>query len=1059
MLQRIALGQGDPLEARGILGRSLQPFSNFASMYDKTQNVFLRKISILLFVSASVGFFRIAAIAQVTPDTTLAPSASSVDQNSSIRGAMVDGRPASLIEGGAQRDRNLFHSFLDFNVADAERVYFSNPADINNIFARVTGSNPSFILGTLGVDGPASLFLLNPNGMLFGENAQLDVKGSFLATTASSFDFDGSYFGVDSPEAAPLLAVSAPVGLQYGNPDSQIIVGGVGNEFFFDFNTGQTVEAFRPDGLRVPEGRTLAILGGEVTIDGGNLTSLGGNIEVAAVTSGYLPIGDGSGGYLDFETENGVPTVTLPSETQLGNVVATNSASINASGEPSGSIKLLANTIEFNEGAIAYLDSLGNADGGSLQAIAPQSFTLRGFSQFTGLSSSLTTRVPDGSLGDGADIAINTDSLQILNGGLFATTTDGDGDAGDINLRARDVRVAEINPFMIISVLASNAGAFGTGRGNGGNLTIDTERLTLADASATGVLARGSGSAGNVSITATDFVEMDTQLPDFVPFPLATRLSSEASPTLDRSGVVSGDAGNISIKTPNLRILNGSQLRTSNTGFGDGGNVSILADTVEIDGSGETLSGFSPSGPTTRAIPSQISASVSEPGIGRAGSIQVNAGQFLLSNGGRLASSVEGDGTGGEVVVEASDRIEISGANADGTFVSGVYSSATAGSGSGGSVFLRGPLLEISEGATVDVSNFDSSGALSAGTGPAGNINIDVDTVALLGSATLNANTLSGAQGNINLTARDLSLRDRSRISTNAEGAGSGGNLDISADRLNLLEGSELVANANGLGDAGDISIAAAERLALREGRISASGGQGDVSLRSPLIVLRDGSSIATDARGEAAGGNITLDTNFLLALENSDITANAEQSSGGRVSINARSIIGTDYRLGLTPESDITASSELGPELDGTVELNTLEVDLTQGLIELAANFSEASSEVAAACQDSASGNSLIASGRGGTPTDPTQMLGSSSVWTDFRQLEAAVGGSTAKRRAAEVAAQVEIEALDVSASDGELTEIVEAQSFEVKDGRTRLLAATSGTAIPASSLCVAAQ
>jgi filamentous hemagglutinin family protein len=122
------------------------------------------------------------ALAQITPDTTLGAESSIVTPD-----AIVGGNPADLIEGGALRGSNVFHSFIDFNVAESQRVYFANPNGINNIVSRVTGGNVSNIFGTLGVDGAANLFLLNPNGILFGPNAQLDVAGSFSASTGDRF--------------------------------------------------------------------------------------------------------------------------------------------------------------------------------------------------------------------------------------------------------------------------------------------------------------------------------------------------------------------------------------------------------------------------------------------------------------------------------------------------------------------------------------------------------------------------------------------------------------------------------------------------------------------------------------------------------------------------------------------------------------------------------------------------------------------------------------------------------------------------------------------------------
>jgi filamentous hemagglutinin family protein len=155
----------------------------------------------------SLGFLPEIAQAQLIPDNTLGTERSQIF-SSGIR---------DRIDGGAVRGANLFHSFAEFNVGTGRGVYFANPAGIANIFSRVTGRNGSGIDGALGVLGNANLFLLNPNGILFGSNARLDVAGSFLASTADRFRFaDGSEFGTVNPQAAPLFLVNVPLGLQVG---------------------------------------------------------------------------------------------------------------------------------------------------------------------------------------------------------------------------------------------------------------------------------------------------------------------------------------------------------------------------------------------------------------------------------------------------------------------------------------------------------------------------------------------------------------------------------------------------------------------------------------------------------------------------------------------------------------------------------------------------------------------------------------------------------------------------------------------------------------------------
>ncbi|MGK7934965.1 MAG: filamentous hemagglutinin N-terminal domain-containing protein, partial [Xenococcaceae cyanobacterium] len=125
-------------------------------------------ISCLVFLTLIPG----AAVAQITPDSSLGAENSVVESSGN----------RDTINGGAIRDANLFHSFQEFNVEVGKEAYFANPDGIANIFSRVTGNNISDIQGVLGVlDGNANLFFLNPNGIIFGENASLDVGGSFVA--------------------------------------------------------------------------------------------------------------------------------------------------------------------------------------------------------------------------------------------------------------------------------------------------------------------------------------------------------------------------------------------------------------------------------------------------------------------------------------------------------------------------------------------------------------------------------------------------------------------------------------------------------------------------------------------------------------------------------------------------------------------------------------------------------------------------------------------------------------------------------------------------------------
>lgn len=203
------------------------------------------------------------ATAQRVPvaDDTLGNERSIVSPDEVIRDV-----PSNRIDGGARRGANLFHSFREFNIDEGRGAYFSNPDGVENILTRVTGNNRSDILGTLGVLGNADLFLINPNGILFGPNARLDVAGSFVSSTANSLVFDDGFaFSTTGPQAPPLLTVSAPIGLQYGSNPGAIRVQGAN--------------------LEMPEGQTLTLAGGAVTVNGGQILAPGGRVELAGVAA------------------------------------------------------------------------------------------------------------------------------------------------------------------------------------------------------------------------------------------------------------------------------------------------------------------------------------------------------------------------------------------------------------------------------------------------------------------------------------------------------------------------------------------------------------------------------------------------------------------------------------------------------------------------------------------------------------------------------------------------------------------------------------------------------
>ncbi|MEO0768823.1 MAG: filamentous hemagglutinin N-terminal domain-containing protein, partial [Cyanobacteria bacterium J06649_4] len=475
-------------------------------------------------------------VAQIIPDQTLG-----TESSRAIFDVPVNEAAADVIIGGATRGENLFHSFSEFSIDSSERVFFFSPVGIDTILSRITGSDISNINGVLGTAGESSatLILMNPNGVVFGENASLDVQGAFIVSTSNDIQLgEAGLFSASNPESSNLLSVK-PSAL-----------------FFSSLPAGGDIEVTSNDTeistLQVSNGLPLRLLGRNVLINGSRLIALDGAIEIAAV---------GENGNISFGDDGGI---VMNNQSQRGNIRLENSAVADVRFNVGGEIRLLADDINIVSGSqlLAGVRSrLGVSDAQSRDILIDSTGTV----VLSGLGTAIGNLAETNSLGNAGNIRITADRLTVEEGAQLSASTFASGDAGDVVIRASDSvsfdGVSKDGQFGSAALSLSNTGATGAS----GIVTIDARSLSVTNGSQLNVSTFSSGNAGDIIIRADDAVNFE-----------ADEDGSPGGSAFSRASLGStGSGGNITIRANSLRVANGSQLGSSTFGTSNAGNILI----------------------------------------------------------------------------------------------------------------------------------------------------------------------------------------------------------------------------------------------------------------------------------------------------------------------------------------------------------------------------------------------------------------------------------------------------------------------------------------------------
>ncbi|WP_413162001.1 filamentous hemagglutinin N-terminal domain-containing protein [Capilliphycus salinus ALCB114379] len=899
-------------------------------------------------------FAATTATAQIIPDNSLGSENSVVTPNVNIRGI-----PSDRIDGGAVRGSNLFHSFEEFNVEEGRGAYFSNPDNIINILTRVTGGNISEILGTLGVLGNANLFLINPSGIVFGPNARLDVGGSFFASTADGILFENGFeFAASNPEAPPLLTINIPIGLNIRENPGTIVNQATLTTLEDGSSLRNDAGFLVPQGLNIPQNKTLALVGGDVLFNNGVAISPGSQIELGGLSEpGIIELAN-------VGKNANTPILQFPNNIQRGNVALTNQSQINVRSNEGRDINIKARNFEMSGGSIiraGFDQGLGVAEarGGDININAQENVLLADNSFISniididsfgepgdinietssllmenGAEISASTFGPGnsgsvsilatnsvelsnatifssaavGAVGNGGTVEIITENLLLSNGSQVITDTSGEGNAGNITVQAKSIEITGSSPDDSEIISGFFADVMETGIGNGGTITIETEQLLLSDGARISSSTFGQGNAGLVSILATDSVEL---------------LGSSIISNVVEGGT--GNANTVNIETRNLLVSGGSQIQSLTFGNGDAGNINIKAESIELTGT------------SADGLESSIITASSRSGEGNSGNIIIEAERLRITDGSGIIASATGRGNAGTIFIKATD-IQLFGFAPNSTNPSFLSASVEEqGTGNSGNIIIETARLLLEDGGLIRVRNTANT------PGNSGQVLIIAsESVRLNNAVGINTDTVGPTNAApITIFTRSLSIEGRSGIAANSgtpenpTETGQGGEISIFASEEVQLRGGNqtdetaIISSVTfGGGRAGKVRIETGQ-LVVDKGLISvlsndtASGNAGNIEVFASDFVelsrVQSGLLAATDGVGNA--GNITVETPELVLKDEASIGVGSLSGSG-----NAGNIRIESNQLFIQDEANVLAATTDGGGDAGNININSSE-------------------------------------------------------------------------------------------------------------------------------------
>ena len=906
------------------------------------------------------------ASAQLIPDSTLGTESSVVIPLDPL---------VNQVQGGALRGGNLFHSFSEFNVGAGKSVYFANPTAVTNILTRVTGVNSSYIFGTLGVNGDANLVLINPNGINFGPDASLDLRGSFTATTADGIKLgENAFFSATDTENSSLLSIQP--GALFSNAVQN-----------YQGNINQAGD------LAVNPGENLTLLANWVKVTG-SLTAPGGKVEVlgdriSLIENANIDVSSPSGGGTvlvggEFQGKGETPTAY---QTFVGEDVTINTdATVNGDG---GEVIVWADKITAFYGDISALGGTEGGDGGFVEVSGKESLIYRGEVDTSSITGSIGTLLLDPN-----DIVIKTGTADGDDNGNDAQYfgNNASGDNGQIlatdniptilyeselenqakntnitlqannNITLEDLADDELNLSGSPDSIVFTADADGDGTGDfemedttdsivtgTRDITISGANLTLGNINTDSYSSSGdAGEGGDITLDASGNIEVKGNLMS----------RSYGRNSAGKGGLIDLDAdGNIEV-TGNLRSDSYAYYNNASEGgaitLDSGGDITVTGNLNSRSYGGDNSSkggkielNADDSINITGNLNSDSYAYYNNASEG--GAITLDSGGYTTVTGNLNSRSYGGDNSnkGGKIELNADGNIEVTGNLNSNSYA--YYNNANEGGAitldSGGDITVTGNLNSDSFAFYGDPGEGGAI-ALDAGSDITLNSGFDIRSEGSLGGTISlhsggNIEALDGfivssnygqvpntQGGNIIVIAQSLFLKDGSQLGTRTFGQANAGKVLINTTNSVVVDSGinnssfsgifSEVQGSNGGGNALGIEINTVNLKVLQGAQVSAStfseGNAGLVKINATDSLLLAGES----AQGFLSGIFSSVETTGRGDSRGIEITTGSlEIQDGGRISTstfgegNAGEINITTQRFSATSGSQLTSSTD----------------------------------------------------------------------------------------------------------------------------------------------------